>query len=89
MGFSDLLATVISPVRQRHQWQPIFQETKMRLSLALMIIGTVTVLVGLAGLFVSPGVQRRGAEMQRLQDDYRADKIKWQQYQEGARRAKK
>lgn len=84
-----LREAIISPVPPQQQWQPMLQQAKKRLALALMIIGAVTVLTGLLSLFVSPGVQRRGAEMQRLQDDYSAGKITWQQYQDGAQEAKK
>jgi len=84
-----LREVIISPVAPQQQWQEVLQQARARLALALMLIGAVTVLTGLISLFVSPGVQRRGAEMQRLQDDYSAGKITWQQYQDGVQEAKK
>lgn len=92
----QLREITISPVAPQHRGADeqeirprLWQQAKRRLCLALVIIGAGTILCGLLGLILSPGVQRRGAEIQRLQQQFNEGKINWQQYRQGYEEALK
>ena len=96
----QLREVIISPVplqQWRHYMESVDRwdtglllQAKRRLALVLMIVGIITVIGSLVGIFISPGVQRRGAEMQRIQKEFHEGKIDWKQfnkaYQEAIRK---
>ena len=90
----QLREIIISPVQlQQHgrlillqdssQPKKIWQRIKRTTALALMLVGAITVFGGFVGMYVSPGVQRRASEIQRLQKEYKAKKISWEKFAQG------
>jgi hypothetical protein len=82
-GHPPMLSQDISKTADSQQPNSHWLRAKKTAAAALMLIGAITVFVVLVGMFITPGVQRRGAEMQRLQRDFRAGKISWEQYAKG------
>jgi hypothetical protein len=78
-----MLSQDISKTADRQQPNSHWLRAKKTAAAALMLIGAITVFGGLVGMFITPGVQRRAFEIQRLQKEYKAKKISWEKFAQG------